>query len=86
MNLFLFHLFHDLFLKWQGPSENAIYDDNDVPRSVFAALCARFDVVVDQAEWNELSVVSYHDNAVHKRACVNIMAKKSMDAAYLLSR
>lgn len=54
-----------------------LYDDNDVPKYIFSELTEHFDIIVDQADWNEISLVSYLDSPKPKRACVRISQKKS---------
>lgn len=50
------------------------YNDNSLEDEVFFSLFDQFDVSVDQANWNDLELTSYHDSALGKRACFSIQA------------
>jgi hypothetical protein len=60
-----------------SPPSDSPYEDNGVPDHVFQKLSEKFEIIVEQAEWNEIEIVSYLDCVKYKRACVSLFPKKS---------
>lgn len=72
--------FFTLVLEICSPPKNEdltsmdYYNDNGLPDELFFRLFEKFDVAVEQANWDDIYLTSYLDNAHGKRACFSVRA------------
>lgn len=55
-----------------GPQD--YYNDNGLEDADFFRLFEAYDVNIEQANWNDIQMVSYHDSIPGRRACLSIRA------------